>query len=509
MIDLQADKWYNTGIVKFIVMKKEKIMLDKRLQLCADMVKGNRVCDVGTDHAYLVAELLTSGKCSTAIAADINEKPLQAARATLEKAGVLDRAEIIRSDGLKDIPERGITDIVIAGMGGELIAKILSECDWLDGKNLILQPMTKAESLIKWLYGNGFEIIMQRAVSDGKFRYTAINAVKTNTPPREVTPLFEQVGKLDFSDREAVLYAQSKAEILYAAGCGLRDSGNSSEAVKKIGLASQIILKTGGKPMYTVKDIFALMDVIAPMKNLHKGDNSGLLVGNTSMPVKKVLFALDITCEAVREAIDIGANVIIAHHPVIFNPLYTLDESDPACLALKNDIACICFHSPLDISRGGVNDIIFDMLASVVPVKKESVLEAIHPDGSGYGWVCSVGTEIMPEELAVKLKEIFKCTVVRYTNSGKPIKKIAFCSGGAGGTLPLAMAHGADAYFCGDVKHDQWITARNNGIALYDCGHFHTEDIVIPYLIKRFSEEYPGLEFIQAKADHDPVDYVL
>ena len=484
-------------------------MLDKRLRLCAEMVRGNRVCDVGTDHAYLVAELLTAGKCDSAVAADINEKPLRAAKATLEKAGISDRAELILSDGLKNIPENGITDIVIAGMGGELIARILSECPWLDGKNLVLQPMSKAESLIKWLCGNGFEILEQRAVSDGKFRYTAINAVRTGISPQEVTPLFEQVGKLDFSDPEAVLYAQSRAEILYAAGSGLRDSGRSAEAVKKIGLAAEILIKTGGKPMYTVKDIFALMDVIAPMKNLHKGDNSGLIVGNPSMPAEKVLFALDITCEAVREAAEIGANVIISHHPVIFHPLYNLDESNPACLALKHGIACICFHSPLDISKGGINDIIFDLLSSVISMKKQEVLEPIHPDGSGYGWVCAVGEEILPDELGKKLKEIFGCTIVRYTNSGKPIKKLAFCSGGAGGTLPLAMEHGADAYICGDVKHDQWITARNNGIALYDCGHFHTEDIVIPYLMKRFGEEYPGLETVQAKADRDPVDYIL
>ncbi|MDE6599627.1 MAG: class I SAM-dependent methyltransferase, partial [Oscillospiraceae bacterium] len=134
-------------------------MLDKRLRLCADMVRGKRVCDVGTDHAYLAAELLSEGRCETAVAADINEKPLAAARLTLEKAGVLDRAELILSDGLENIPESGITDIVIAGMGGELIAAILSRCGWLDGKNLILQPMSRADFLIKWLCENGFEIL--------------------------------------------------------------------------------------------------------------------------------------------------------------------------------------------------------------------------------------------------------------------------------------------------------------------------------------------------------------
>ncbi len=484
-------------------------MLDKRLALCAEMVKGKFVCDVGTDHAYLVSELLTSGKCTAAVAADINEKPLKAAEKNLHDAGVSDKAEVILSDGLKNIPLDKITDIVIAGMGGELIAKILSECDELQGKNLILQPMTRSEKLIKFLYENGFEIISQKAVSDGKFFYTAINAVKNNSQKKDMPPLFEYLGKLNFSDSEAVKFARFEAESILNSGRALRDSGRSAEGIKKIILANKIILETGGKTMYTVKDIFSFMDVIAPMKNLHKGDNSGLIVGDENSPVTKILFALDITCEAVREAAEIGAELIISHHPVIFHPLYNLNENDPACLALKNNISCICFHSPLDMADGGINDIIFDMIDGYIKLKKISWFEPIHPDGRGYGFLCSVKNEIMPKDLARLLKGIFKCTVVRFTDSGKPIKKLAFCSGGGGSDLPLAIEKKADAYITGDVKHDTWITARNNGIALYDCGHFHTEDIVIPYLIKRFSEEFSGIEFIHAKADRDPVEYII
>ncbi|MDE6763031.1 MAG: class I SAM-dependent methyltransferase, partial [Oscillospiraceae bacterium] len=175
-------------------------MLDKRLTLCAEFVRGKRVCDVGTDHAYLVAELLSEGKCDSAVAADINEKPLASARITLEKAGVLDMAELIRSDGLKNIPESGITDIVIAGMGGELIFKILSECEWLKGKNLILQPMSRSEFLIKKLCENGFEILIRRTVTDGKFCYTVINAVKNDAPSFTPSDIFLETGKLDMSE---------------------------------------------------------------------------------------------------------------------------------------------------------------------------------------------------------------------------------------------------------------------------------------------------------------------
>lgn len=480
-------------------------MLDKRLQLCADLVRGKRVCDVGTDHAYLAAALLSDGRCETAVAADINEKPLASARLTLEKTGVLNRSELILSDGLKNIPESGITDIVVAGMGGELIAKILSECEWLDGKNLILQPMSRADFLIKWLCENGFEISEQRAAADGKdgkFRYTVINAVKNGAPPFTPPPIFELLGKLDVSAPAARLYAEGQAERL------LRE-GRASRRTEKIALAAEIFTRIGRNDMYTVNDLMILMDKLAPMKNLHKGDNSGLLVGDKNAPVTKALVALDITCEAVREAAEIGAEAIIAHHPVIFHPLYRLDESDPACLALKHGIACVCFHSPLDIADGGINDIIFDMLKPALKLKKQAVLEPVHPDGKGYGRVCSAGNELMPDELGKLLKDIFGCTVVRYTNSGKPIKRLAFCSGGAGSDLPLALAQGADAYITGDVKHDQWITARNAGIALYDCGHFHTEDIAVPYLINRFTNEYPQLEAVRAKADRDPVDYVL
>ena len=477
-------------------------MLDKRLKLCADMVKGTRVCDVGTDHAYLATELLSAGKCETAVAADINEKPLASARNTLEKAGVLDRAELILSDGLKNIPERGITDIVIAGMGGELISKILSECSWLKGKNLILQPMSRSEFLIKQLCENGFEILNRRAVTDGKFCYTVINAVKNYTPPFTPSEIFLEIGKLDLGETSSVLYAERQAERL------LRE-GRASGRTDKISLAAEISKRIGRKNMYTVKDLMILMDKIAPMKNLHKGDNSGLLVGDENDSVTKVMFALDITCEAVREAAKQGAEAIIAHHPVIFHPLYRLDDENPACLALKHGIACICFHSPLDMADGGINDIIFDMLSPALGLKKQSVLEPVHPDGRGYGWVCTSGSELYPDEFGKMLKDIFGCTIVRYTNSGRIIKKLAFCSGGAGGNLPLAIAAGADAYITGDVKHDQWITARNAGIALYDCGHFHTEDIAIPYLISRFIKEYPQLEAVRAKADRDPVDYIL
>lgn len=483
-------------------------MLDKRLSLCAEFVTGDKVCDVGTDHGYLVAELLESGKCSFAVAADINEKPLESARATLEKRGLLDKSEVVLSDGLKNISSDGITDIVAAGMGGELIAEILSHADWLTGVNLVLQPMTQAPYLRRWLAENGFKLKAEQAVSDGKRIYTVLNA-EYDGEKRAVTLLSEQVGGLEPKREDDFEYIKKNAEKLYTAGCARRDSG-SGGWVEMISAAYGMFNMIGEKKMLKVKDILAEMDKIAPLSIIHKGDNSGLLVGDPEAEVTKVLTALDITCDVVKEAAEKGVQVIISHHPVIYHPLYTLDDSNPACLALKHGIACICFHSPLDMADGGINDIIFDMLKDEFKLSaKEAVVEPVHSDGRGYGMVCASKAEFTPEKMAERLKDIFGCTVVRYTKGSRPIRKIAFCSGGAGSDLPNAVKLGADAYITGDVKHDQLVTAVNCGVSLFDCGHYHTEVIAMEYLKKRFCEDFEGLDFEIAESCTDPACYAV
>lgn len=151
-------------------------MLDERLSLCAKFVtEGGRVCDVGTDHAYLVAHLLISGKSNSAIACDIADGPLLSARTTIEKNNLSDKAEVIKSDGLDNISPDGITDVVIAGMGGELITDIVLRTQWLKNNvNLVLQPMTKPEILRESLIKNGYEIVKEECASDKNHAYTVI-----------------------------------------------------------------------------------------------------------------------------------------------------------------------------------------------------------------------------------------------------------------------------------------------------------------------------------------------
>lgn len=144
--------------------------MNRRLEAIASLVRdGTGLIDVGTDHGYLPAFLAKTGYTGELYASDINEGPLSAARRTAAEAGVSERIRFFLCDGLSLCPKEKVDTIVIAGMGGDSIVKILDEAEWcMDGRYLlILQPMTKAEVLRYWLVYNGFGIESETLVQDG------------------------------------------------------------------------------------------------------------------------------------------------------------------------------------------------------------------------------------------------------------------------------------------------------------------------------------------------------
>ncbi len=182
--------------------------LDKRLELCASFVRdGVKIADIGTDHAYLPIWLMLSEKIESALACDINEGPLESGRADVVRYNLAKKITLRLSDGLKNVDECEADDVIIAGMGGELIARIISDCDWAknEEKRFILQPMTKCEVLINYLYENGFEILEQKACECDKKHYTVMLVQytgKCETPKRS----FLYTGKLDVNDPQSKVY---------------------------------------------------------------------------------------------------------------------------------------------------------------------------------------------------------------------------------------------------------------------------------------------------------------
>ena len=210
-------------------------MLSNRLLKCAEYVtQGGRVCDVGTDHALLPVYLVEQGIAAEAIAADIGEGPLQAAERTIAQHGLTGRIRTILSDGLQKIPGDAVTDIVIAGMGGETMVHILETAPFpLDGKRLILQPMTKAEILREWLYTHGFAIRQECCAREDERLYAVMMAEYTGACYK--TALWAlRIGAMNLADPDCLAYAGRQLAQLIRRSEAMRNAGTPDEAAEEM-----------------------------------------------------------------------------------------------------------------------------------------------------------------------------------------------------------------------------------------------------------------------------------
>ena len=167
--------------------------MDTRLRKIEELIPDGLGCiDVGTDHGTIPVRLVRRGYPGRVLASDINAGPLNAARRTAAQSGVAGRIEFLLSDGLKLCPPDAVDTIVIAGMGGDLIVKILDEAEWCmhPRYRLVLQPMTRAEVLRYWLVYNDFEILQECAAAEGDTLYQILTARFGGRTPLNDAELF-------------------------------------------------------------------------------------------------------------------------------------------------------------------------------------------------------------------------------------------------------------------------------------------------------------------------------
>jgi tRNA (adenine22-N1)-methyltransferase len=175
---------------------KPKTALDARLRAAAEYVRQEAYfADIGTDHAYLPVFLIEEGRISHAIAADIAKGPLARAAETVREAGLEKEIELCLTDGLQGLADRGVTDIAICGMGGEMIASILEASPFVKDASirLILQPMTRAAHLRYYLAREGFAVEEETLCQAGRKLYSCLCASYTGTP-YTLTPAEAEVG---------------------------------------------------------------------------------------------------------------------------------------------------------------------------------------------------------------------------------------------------------------------------------------------------------------------------
>ena len=217
----------------------------------------------------------------------------------------------------------------------------------------------------------------------------------------------------------------------------------------------------------TVQDVYDFIDRFAPFDTQADFDNAGLLVGSASRDVTGILFALDVTQRVIDEAVSLGAELIVTHHPLMFSPRHTLTDADFEGRLIRRlvreDISLIAAHTNLDQAPGGINDVLADLCG----------LTAV--TGTGFLRFGLLPQSLTAAAYVARLSEALGDTVRLMGPPDRLVRKVGLCSGGGSDEWPAAAAAGCDAFVSGEIKHHNGLAMADAGMAGLECGHFATE----------------------------------
>lgn len=265
--------------------------------------------------------------------------------------------------------------------------------------------------------------------------------------------------------------------------------------------------------MATAADILAFLDTLAPQSTKMTWDNVGLLCGRPGKEVHKVLVALDPFRSVIEEALAIGADAIVTHHPLIFrNPLMAVNEDTEAgrCVLtlVEHGIIAINAHTNYDVAPEGINRV----LAETLGLADITVLnpEGVDADGRPYGLLHGGTVQEQPlESFLSQVRQQLHCDGLRYVDGGKPVRRVAVGGGSCADEMEEALAAGCDTFVTSDVKYNQFRTAFELGLNLIDAGHFHTENPAMPILAAKIQAEFPDVEVVFSEKHTDCMKFFL
>lgn len=259
--------------------------------------------------------------------------------------------------------------------------------------------------------------------------------------------------------------------------------------------------------MPTVREVEKALFELAPRELAQDWDNVGLLVGDPEGMVSAVLVALDVTETVAREAEELGAGLIVAHHPVMncaWHPVQTIRGDDPQGRLLlrliRSRTAAICMHTNLDAAAGGVND----ALARALGLAE---VEPLGEDGIG-----RVGT--LPEEMALSaflplVRQRLRPNGIRYVSAGRSVRRVAVGGGACGEYALRALELGCDTFVTADIKYNGFLDAGELGLNLLDAGHYPTENVVCPAVVRYLARCFPGLTIHPSASHREAVQYYV
>ncbi len=264
----------------------------------------------------------------------------------------------------------------------------------------------------------------------------------------------------------------------------------------------------------TVNDIARAIEAIAPLQLQEDYDNAGIQCGDPDREVGRILVALDVTEDTVAEARQLGAGIIVSHHPLIFRPLRKITPRDyvsrTVMAAIRADISLYAAHTNLDNAAGGVNY----RMAEVLGLKKLSPLEAL-PDertagmspeqakGCGSGLMGELEEPLGEKAFIDLVKEKFHCPVVKHNVTGHPVRRVALCGGAGGSFISAALRRKADAFLTGEVGYHPFF--GHPDLLIVEAGHYETEQFTCNLLRDIILKAFPEADVQITRQPANPV----
>lgn len=239
--------------------------------------------------------------------------------------------------------------------------------------------------------------------------------------------------------------------------------------------------------MTTVKNIYDYINSIAPFDTQEEWDNAGFLIGEFRKEVKKAVLCLDVTKAVAEYAKDVEADLIISHHPVIFNGIKNVKKGSAVYTCIENDIAVISAHTNFDLAESGIN---YNLALRL------GLNDIKQIDGSFLA-VGNLDYEMSIDDFAQFVSDTLDVSGLRYTDTEKPVKTIAVGGGACEEYIELAVQN-ADCFVTGDMKYHAMLECAENSYAVISAGHYETEHDSFIMLMDKLKALFADVEFLSA-----------
>lgn len=253
-------------------------------------------------------------------------------------------------------------------------------------------------------------------------------------------------------------------------------------------------------------EMISILRELAPETCACDWDNPGLLAGRGDKEVKKIYIALDATDRVVDEAIRLGADMLLTHHPLIFKAIKKVNDenfiTNRLIKLIQADISYYAMHTNFDAAPGCMADLAAERLGlrKCTPLE---VLGEMKEEAYGIGKTGFLSREMTVRELAALVKERFELPFLLVYGDhllDRPVSRVSICPGAGGSELEAAVKNGSEAIVTGDISHHQGIDAAARGMAVIDAGHYGLEHIFIPYMADYLEKHLPEkVKIIQAE----------